>query len=300
MLISRRNGTLTLVTQPDHGRLAGELARYWGNDEFALSPFREEFLFTAAHHDDGWHDIDAVPAWAEQHLRPAHFLELPLPTVAAAFTTAIDAVYEASPLAGALHSMHFTGFYRSRWGVDDAPHVDHPDVPGIVEHEEQRRARAIRESWPADRPRADFERRLWHSYEILQVLDLLSLFACLVDLDRESTADAQVMARTLSAIDQEPTRRTIMRCPRNDIGDRIDLAVSVAAPGIVAVDPYPFADPEVAVEVPVRVLADEPYGSADAAAAAYHAAPVQMRGLSFVDAGASSTANESEVEHVRD
>jgi hypothetical protein len=299
MLISRRDGTLTLVTQPDHGRLAGELARHWGNGEFARAPFPEEFLFTAAHHDDGWNDLDAAPMWAEQHLRPAHFLELPLPMVAAAFTTAIDAVYEASPLAGALHSMHFTGFYRSRWGVDDAPFVDHPDVADIVEHEERRRARAIHETWPADGPRADFERRLWHAYEILQALDLLSLFACLVDVDRESTADAQVMARTLFSIDQEPNPRTIRRCPINDIGDRVDLAVSVAAPGVVAVDPYPFATPELAVEVPMRVLADEPYRSADAAAAAYHAAPVQLRRLSVVDANAPSTANESEVEHVR-
>ena len=54
--------------------------------------------------------------------------------------------------------------------------------------------RAIRERWPVDRPRADFERDVWHADEILQGLDPLSRFACLVDASRESTADTQVMA----------------------------------------------------------------------------------------------------------
>ena len=290
MLISRRDGTLTLVTQPDHGCVAGALARHWGNEDFASPALREPFLFTATHHDDGWHELDDTPMWGEKQQRPAHFLEVPLPLVAAAFTRAIDAVYETSPLAGAIESMHFTGFYRSRWGVDDGPHVDHPNVPGIVEHEEERRARAIRDSWPVDRPRADFERDVWHTYEILQVLDLLSLFACLVDVSRESTADTQVMARTLFAIDQAPTRRIILRAPRDDVGDRVDLTVSVVAPSVVAIDPYPFEDAEIAVEVASRVLEDRPYGSADEAAATYHAAAVQTRRLSFVGANAARSS----------
>ena len=251
MLISRRDGTL--ITQPDHGRVAGVLAQHWGNEDFASPALREPFLFTATHHDDGWYELDDTPMWGEKQQRPA---ARPLPGAAVAARgrgvhQGDRAVYETSPLAGAIESMHFTGFYRSRWGVDDGPHVDHPDVPGIVEHEEERRARAIRESWPVDRPRADFERDIWHTYEILQVLDLLSLFACLVDVSRESTADTQVMARTLFAIDQDPTRRVILRAPRDDVGDRVDLTVSVVAPSVVAVDPYPFADAEIAVEVAV-------------------------------------------------
>jgi hypothetical protein len=285
MLISRRDGQLKLVTQPDHGRLAGALAEQWGNAEFEPAALQATLIYTAAYHDDGWQALDAGPVWEPHQQRPAHFLEVPLPVVTAAYTDGVDAMYEAAPLAGALVSMHFTGFFRSRWGMDDAPHVDHPDVPGIVTHEEQRKTRAIRDSWPADQPRADFERDIWHSYEILQVLDLLSLFICLVDLSRESTAETHVMARTLFSIDQEPTRRTILRAPRTNGGDRVDLTVSLTAPNVVAVDPYPFADAEISVEVPARVLEDRPYTSADEAAEAYRAAPVETHELSVVGVG---------------
>ncbi|MFZ5871352.1 MAG: DUF3891 family protein, partial [Actinomycetota bacterium] len=34
MILSRRAGTLHLVEQVEHGRVAGELAAAWGSDEF--------------------------------------------------------------------------------------------------------------------------------------------------------------------------------------------------------------------------------------------------------------------------
>jgi hypothetical protein len=274
MLVSRRDGKLTLVTQSDHGRLAGALAERWGNDDFAACALQETLVYTAAHHDDGWMPLDEVPTWQPDEQRPAHFLEVPLPTVVEAYTRGVDAMYEASPLAGSIESMHFTGFYRARWGMDDAPHVDHPAVPDVVEAEEERRARGIRDSWPTDRARSDFERDVWHAYEVLQVLDLLSLCLCLVDLSRESQAETQVMARTLFSIDQEPSRRIILRAPRSNEGDRVDLTVSVAAAEVVTVDPFPFSEREIAVEVPARLLEATRYGSAEEAAEAYHAASV--------------------------
>jgi len=243
-------------------------------------------LLTAAHHDDGWLPLDGEPVWNESEQRPAHFLEVPLPVVAAAFTKGIDKIYEQSPVAGAIESLHFTGFYRSRWGVDDAPNVDHPAVPAIVEFEEDRRARAIRESWPQGQTRSDFERDVWHAYEILQALDLLSLSMCLVDLDRESVAEAQVMARTLFPIDQDASPRIILRAPRDKHGDRVDLTVRVVAPRVVEVDPFPF-DGELALEVPCRVVEQRPYPSAGESAEAYHSAPVETYTWSVVGADAA-------------
>ncbi len=34
MLVTRRQRGLYLVTHPEHGRIAGELGRRWGNDRF--------------------------------------------------------------------------------------------------------------------------------------------------------------------------------------------------------------------------------------------------------------------------
>lgn len=262
------------------------LGEHWGNDEFAPSELKDALLLTAAHHDDGWTQLDAEPVWNEAQQRPAHFLEVPLPTVAEAFTKGIDAMYEQSPVAGAVESLHFTGFYRSRWGVDDAPWVDHPAVPGIVEFEEDRRARAIRDSWPDGQTRSDFERDVWHTYEILQVLDLVSLCMSVVDVERESTGEPEAMARTLFPIDQQPSPRIILRAPRDKHGNRVDLTARVAAPGILEVDPFPF-DAEVAIEIPFRVLEEKPYPSAEESAGAYHSAEAKTRTWSVVGAGAA-------------
>ncbi len=247
-----------------------------------MPSLRDPLLYTAGHHDDGWETLDAEPVWAEEPGRPAHFLEVPLPVVAAAYTKGVDAIYEASPLAGVLQSLHFTGFYRARWGMDDAPHVDHPDVPAIVEFEEDRRARAIRDNWPQGQARSDFESDLWHGYEILQALDLLSLCMCLVDLSTPSSDEEEVMARTLFSIDQEPSRRIILRAPRDGEADRVDLTVSVVSPGVVEIDPYPLAESEVRFAVPMRELEDRGYDSAGEAAEAYHAAPIQKLEFSVV------------------
>jgi hypothetical protein len=286
MLISRREGAINIVTQPDHGRLAGVMARHWGNDEFAPSSLQDDLVHVADFHDDGWVPLDSAPFWNADAQRPAHFLEVPLPVTAAAYKLGVDAIYDARPIAGVLESMHFTGFYRSRWGVDQAPHVDHPDVAGIVEFEEDRRARAIRDNWPQEQPRADFEREIWHSYEILQVLDLLSLCMCLVDPAQPSSSESVVMARTLFSIDQEATQRVILRAPRTRERDRVDMTVRVTEPHVFEVEPFPFDQDELSLEVPERRM-EERYDSEQAAGEAYRSASAEVRKLTVVGAGRS-------------
>jgi hypothetical protein len=275
MLVSRRDNQLTLVTQSDHGRLAGALAERWGNDRFATPALRDDLLYTAKFHDDGWIPLDEVPMWAAEQQRPAHFLEVPLPVVAEAYTKGVDAIYDVSPVAGAIESLHFTGFYRARWGLDDGRHVDHPAVPAIVAAQEERRAVAIRDSWPRDQTRSDFERAVWHVYEVLQVLDLVSLCICLVDLGRPSEEKTVLMSSTLFGVEQEPSRRLILRAPMSADGQRVDLTARVVEPHVLELDPYPFSERKIALEVPARVLQAMPYASAEDAAVAYQTAPVQ-------------------------
>jgi hypothetical protein len=49
----------------------------------------------------------------------------------------------------------------------------------------------------------------------------------------------------------------------------------VVAPQVLELDPFPFSEREIAVEVPSRVLEDKPYMSSEEAADAYHSAPIQ-------------------------
>src|SRR5690606_222454 len=119
MLVTRRGDGFTLVTQYDHAALAGELAERWGNDRFALppSPLAEALRVAAAHHDDGWRELDDRPAHNPDQGRPAHFLELPLETTVPPYGRGVDGVYARDPLAGALVGWHWTGLYSGRWGL---------------------------------------------------------------------------------------------------------------------------------------------------------------------------------------
>ena len=58
LLVTRRDGRLALVTQPDHAALAGWLAEHWGNEQFVVPAPREALVTAATHHDDGWLELD--------------------------------------------------------------------------------------------------------------------------------------------------------------------------------------------------------------------------------------------------
>ena len=71
MLKTRTRENIWLVTQPDHGLIAGYLAAHWGNTGFkrpghfahVASPevLRSQVVFAVAQHDNGWWEWEADP-----------------------------------------------------------------------------------------------------------------------------------------------------------------------------------------------------------------------------------------------
>jgi hypothetical protein len=276
VLISRREpGQLCLVTQPDHAALAGALAQHWGNAEFAAGSRQGSLIAAATRHDDGWATIDGAPAILEAEARPAHFLEVDLADTVAPYGAGVDRLYDDDVYAGILTSRHWAGLYSSRWGVQDSPPVGHPAALAVVEEQEARAARQSRVLWDGDGLRSAFERGLWHDYEVLQALDLLSLALCLIDLERPTAADEPALAvpATLRGIDQPPGGRLVPNVPSTG-GDHVTLELTVVRPGLVELDPYPFGSPVVDGRIRARLLDNVGYDSAAAAAAAFHEAPV--------------------------
>jgi Protein of unknown function (DUF3891) len=285
MLISRRGERLCLITHPDHGRLAGELCRRWGNDQFTAPAASQALLIAAIHHDDGWEELDSRPAHTPEHGRPAHFLELPLEETVGPYGRGVDWVYSQDPYAGALVSMHWAGLYRSRWGLQEGGPVPHPLAAEVVAEQERRWVPALREAWGGNGLRSEFERQTWHAYEVLQALDFLSLALCLLDLDQPSAANEPVtMPGTLPRIDQPPGPRSVPAVPLDAGGEHVDVTVRVIHPGSIALDPYPFSAPSFEIEVPVRWLADRRYDSAKESAEAYHAATPQVLSIAVTPA----------------
>ncbi|HEY3725859.1 MAG TPA: DUF3891 family protein [Solirubrobacteraceae bacterium] len=276
MLVTRRGANLTLITQPEHARLAGQLAAAWGNERFAVPAAREALLIAATHHDDGWLELDGLPVYNERARRPAHFVELPLERTVGPYSRGVESVYRRDPHAGALVSMHFSGFYTARWGIQGGSPSDNPLAAEVVATQEARWMPALREAWGYRGPRSEFDARTWHAYELMQALDVMSLGLGLADLERPS-GDGQpvIVTATLARVDQPPGARIVPAVPVALGGQRVDLMLSVTAPWRLRVDPYPFSNATFELRIEARELDDRQYDSAEEAAAAFHAAEAQ-------------------------
>jgi hypothetical protein len=276
MLVTRRAHRLCLVTHPEHARLAGELARRWGNERFqAPAPAAAAALvIAAAHHDDGWDELDRVPAFNSEQGRPAHFLELPLEQTVGPYGRGVERVYAHDPHAGALVSMHWAGLYSTRWGLQGGEPVPHPLAVEVVAEQERRWVSALREAWGGRGLRSAFEHQSWYAYELLQALDVISLGLGLVDLEHPSPDDEPVpLVGMLSRVDQPAGPRTISDVPVAPGEGYLELTMRVTAPGVVTIDPYPFSEAGFELELNLRRIEDRRYASAEEAARAYRDAP---------------------------
>lgn len=284
MLVIPEAGVLTLVTQIDHAHLAGVLAEHWGNERFAVPAPRPAFLCAAAHHDDGWFELDGRPFFNPRAQRPSHFTEIPLDQSAGPYGRGVESVYARDPLAGALVSMHWSGFSTSRWGAGGGPPSENPLALEIVARQESRWMPALREAWGYRGRRSEFDAHAWHAYEVLQAVDLLSLGLALLELDPASA-------------EREPTRveDVLGRVQRADgplAVTAVPQAAGTAAPTTLIVrplgdarvelDPHPLDIPELEIVLPAREIEDRRYESEQSAARAYHAAPVEQRRITVV------------------
>ena len=282
MLVTRRQGDLCLITHPEHGRVAGELGRRWGNERFEPPAHHEALVTAATHHDDGWYELDGRPSFNPEQQRPAHFLELPLEVTVPPYGRGVDSVYARDRHAGALVSMHWAGLYHTRFGLHGGKPVAHPLAVEVVAEQDHRRVAALRDAWGGRGLRSEFERQTWYAYELLQALDLMSLALGLVDTGQPMRDDDSVsVPQTLARIEQPPGARSIPAVPVAPGGPYVPLTVRVTAPGEVVLDPYPFSETSFGIEVCARRLEYRRYGSAEDAASAYHSAQPEPIAIHF-------------------
>jgi hypothetical protein len=77
MIVVPQGSMLLLVTQPDHAHLSGELLALWRAGDLPAHPRRDDLLFAAREHDNGWREADAAPRWDAERGRPHDFTTLP-------------------------------------------------------------------------------------------------------------------------------------------------------------------------------------------------------------------------------
>jgi hypothetical protein len=100
------HGDWLIIPQIEHARIAGELARAWGNERFASLAAFPAILLAVEHHDDGWRDWDSAPRLNPATGIPRSFMEMRMRDSTAIWTRSINFCLSA-PLAGIAASRHF-------------------------------------------------------------------------------------------------------------------------------------------------------------------------------------------------
>lgn len=268
MIVSRHDGALRLVHQNEHGRLAGVLAGAWGNDEVEAPRPGPSVVTAAARHDEGWRSRDTRVLYDEFAQRPLHFLDIEAGEHIRLYRQGVTRVSAADVYAGLLVGMHWTGLYRSRWSapgggsrVGQGPEA-RAAQDRVVRSEQRRWADAVELAWTEQEPRAAFETRIWHNYELLQLWDLLSLFLS-VTPSQPGRGSAVPWGPQLRDLDQAATPVVLPAVGTWPGGPRFAPIACVTAPGLMTLDPFPFTGP-VDVEVEHVVIPDRDWSRAAA------------------------------------
>lgn len=248
-------GSMLLVGQTDHSRLAGQFAAHWGNGRFAeLQPY-ESVVRAATFHDFGYLRYETAPAFDPDTGETPNFRSIATDSTRLdEYQWCFDWLLGPDPYAGTMVSMHRTGLWRGRY--DAMKHPAHgmrtpaPDVDAFIARNEERCAQRIEaQAWDRDALRIN--------YRLLQVWDLLSLyFSC-----------------------QDPSDDYIEPVPtsyRDRDGEGVRLTLTPLGPRTVRLDPFPFDASPCPVQLTARRLAPATFPNQDAFRKAYFQAPLEL------------------------
>ena len=208
------------VSQPAHAWISGQLLRHW--DE----PLDETLLLAAEQHDIAWLDWEVDPSFDPATGRPHFFRDVGAashaPMWEAGVARALGAWGRRVALLVSRHgSIIYTRFTDRHRGAD---------ADGVAATEYLRRQGAVQAEW-ASALGLDAG-TLAHDTGLIAFADTLSLVVC----------GALPMPQRIDA----PTRSGPVRC--------ITVQPHPDGDGMIVVDPWPFRDDSVAIEVEARPL----------------------------------------------
>ena len=248
-----------LVDHRDHARLAGEIARHWGNEAFSHPEPFAHIVTAVSRHDDAWAERDALPCVvvggkpggfsrelvgtysAFEHIDLADYLRVR--------GRATETVARDDPFAAILVSIHTVNLLTEQTDLDGLGAKErelHGDFIRAQLRRQEELATTFREDaqWngAVDPP------RLRRAFEFLQACDSLSLIVCV----------------------RYPERIALRhRHPRTD-GELVEIHCEPVDEETFQVAPWPFDAVELNFRVPCRHIAQTTFGG-DAELRAAHA-----------------------------
>lgn len=112
MIIVDDTEWLTVITQPDHARFAGELLSLWRTDGLPEHPRRQELLLAVREHDNGWQEADSAPWIDPQRHRPYDFVSYPEPARLEIWQRGILRFADQRPLVALLIAEHAEAIHQ--------------------------------------------------------------------------------------------------------------------------------------------------------------------------------------------
>ena len=178
------DSSVLLILQTDHSRIAGLLAAYWGNEQFAkLRPYTSMVL-AAQEHDSGWWDWEIKPSVNEQgypsdyigsikHLGQGVWLDL--------YRRAIERLAARDLYAAYYVSMHGEALLTQGMGLLPGmpDYANDPAVQNFIAEQ-----KALRAKWlPELRGNEAFkntsdDEHLWTNFNMMEVFDQFAQFVC--------------------------------------------------------------------------------------------------------------------------
>jgi hypothetical protein len=256
---NQSDGSVVMITQNDHAKLAGLFAARWGNQAFDRPRPYTSMMRAAQYHDGGWLRYETNPYLDPATGKSPSFQQVPNDaSQLAAYQWAIDMLTDVDSYTGLMVSKHRTGLWQQRYGAITQPPPGPPrklteDIQDFIARNEARQHVIT----------AGHDRHeVATNYNLLQVWDLLSLYIC----SHEHHKDHVI----------EPAPTTYAAT------GGVALKLTPTSATTIAVDPFPFDQAPLEAAVVYRQLPSSALHDADTFKAAYFGARPQVAVFTFV------------------
>lgn len=179
MLIRRTEQGTILISQPAHARLSGDLARAWGNADFAPPwPF-EDFCFAAEQHDNGWLEWEGQPRLNGRTGLPQEFWDVPAVEHTKLWRGGVQRMLAYGRLPALLVSLHGDTIYAHTFDSNKASPENVSAVTTFLAEQHSFQESMIN-SLRADPLARDFasDEHLKYCQTLLLIVDQISLHMC--------------------------------------------------------------------------------------------------------------------------
>src|SRR5262245_2470560 len=259
---TQSDGSVVMITQNDHAKLAGMFAAHWGNQKFERPHPYTSMMRAAQYHDGGWLRYETNPYLDTATGKSPSYQQVPTDAAQlAAYQWAIDMLTDIDSYTGLLVSKHRTGLWQSRYGAIMQPP---PGLPRKLSDEIEdfiTRNEARQHVITAGLDRHEVA----VNYNLLQVWDLLSLYICSNEHLKDHVIEPTPIAYATGS-------------------SGVALKLTPTSPATIAVDPFPFDQAPLEAAIVYRQLPQSALHDADSFKAAYFGARPQVAVFTFVSA----------------